>query len=112
MKYAAAMALIVTASPVVAQSFYLAPPAEPHPPNHQQLYDRECCSNRDCQPLSEEMVSTNARGEWHVRYINWAGKLVDADVPPNKIKVSRDGRFHACSTEAGSFLCFYIPLSG
>lgn len=108
----AVLALLALACPAVSQEQTPKGWGHPRPPSRDHWYDRDCCSNRDCEPIPEEAVSVTQAGQWHVRYINFNGALVDADVPRARIRPSRDGRFHACSTPVGNLLCFYIPLSG
>jgi hypothetical protein len=82
----------------------LARPARSH-----SWYDPDCCSDRDCEPVSAVsfvasdtnsvpvMVVTTSFGTKPVTYMT-------------KIRESKDSRMHACIYQ-GKLLCLYMPPS-
>ncbi len=80
-----------------------APPAVSH-----SFYDRECCSDRDCEPLDEGSVKVTPGG---YRLPN--GQVIAfADA-----RWSPDGRYHWCRASpdrpvirAGGKACLWVPV--
>lgn len=78
-------------------------------------YDAACCSDYDCQPVSEETITRLPNGD--VRIILRPGdhKMVDTYtldeiVLPDRIRRSRDGSWHACVAKSSrKILCLYEP---
>lgn len=68
-------------------------------------YEVVCCSNRDCEPVSDERVSQVA-----------GGFLVDGEfVPQRDPRVRRpiNEQFHLCKhVTTGQLLCIYPKLQG
>lgn len=72
-------------------------------------YDPACCSNRDCEPITDTAVTIESGG-YHVRYVGSLGFHVDVLVPFNQAKPSRDENYHGCAS-TDRFLCLYAPAS-
>jgi hypothetical protein len=70
-------------------------------------YDRNCCSDRDCEPLPPEAVEDMADG-WHINYISARGFRVKFVLPHGKERHSHDGQFHGCAAPT-NFYCLYVP---
>lgn len=64
------------------------------------FYPIDCCSNRDCEPLSGSRV----------RVLAW-GYVVDGrfTVPSHEARRSPDGRYHGCFPKSGELRCFWAP---
>ena len=65
-------------------------------------YDYECCSDRDCFPVAVDDVVESADGSWkHLP----TGTVFTKE----KVKPSKDGRFHVCiSPTTKTPFCIYI----
>jgi hypothetical protein len=65
-------------------------------------YPSDCCSDRDCHPVSADAVHQMQDG-YEAEGIFY---------PESLVKPSRDARYHACSIpETGKALCFFVPLA-
>jgi len=84
-------------------------------------YDLECCSGRDCAPVSAKHVSATPNG-WLVELAQGDHPMMGPDREPltvlipyddGKVRRSRDSDFHACVRPymAGLY-CLYIPEMG
>jgi hypothetical protein len=105
----AALALLC----LIAMAVLLPVPASAHssvnPANNQlQIYDSDCCSGRDCEPIPYDAVWQEDDG-WHVQYVSKRSFRVSAVVPFGKERLSRDGRMHGCAIP-NYFRCLYITL--
>lgn len=77
-------------------------------------YDWQCCNNRDCGPIPDEMVVPTSSG-W---YLLTTHETIPYGSP--KIRKSQDGHFHQCIREGysmpidpeGHTLCLYTPGFG
>lgn len=80
-----------------------APYAKAHDAGKGWSYPWECCSDRDCEQISETRVRP-VQG----------GYLVDGKfhVPQAEVRHSPDGRFHACFPKPDVLKCFWAPPSG
>jgi hypothetical protein len=70
-------------------------------------YAPECCSNRDCQQISDTDVSMVPGG--------WRIKATGEVIAQTQARQSRDGHFHRCSAEGRietRTLCLYVPDFG
>lgn len=72
-------------------------------------YDSACCSNRDCEQLSDTAVTVE-EGGYRVHYTAKLGLAVNVLVPFNAAKPSRDGHYHGCANTV-AFLCLYVPVN-
>jgi hypothetical protein len=89
-----ALALII----VVA----LARPAKSH-----SWYDADCCSDRDCEPVSAVAYVASDPKSVPVMVVttSFGTKPV---TPRTKIRESKDSRMHACIYQ-GALICLYMP---
>lgn len=64
------------------------------------FYPGECCSNRDCAPLSAVRVHPVV-----------GGYLIDGlhFVFESQTRVSPDGKYHGCFPTPDTLLCFFAP---
>ena len=84
----------------------LAEPALAH-----SFYELECCSGRDCKPVSDDEVRPTKEG-WLVKT---TGEIIKYNSWP--VKHSPDGRFHRCAGlgnfgPEGRTQCLYVPDFG
>ncbi len=77
-------------------------PAQAH-----SWYSQQCCSGKDCEPISIEAVTESADG-WTVDYMSKQGFVVHGFTPRGKERDSQDGQFHGCAMP-DRFLCLYVP---
>lgn len=70
-----------------AGSFALAGSAFPH-----DWYPRECCDERDCEPMPEEFVERRPEGYYIIP--------LDRVIPYEAANTSPDGQFHWCRFRA------------
>ena len=91
-----ALALLIT--------FALARPARSH-----SWYDADCCSDRDCEPVSAVAFVAGDSNSVPVMVVttNFGTKPV---TPETKIRESKDSRMHAC-IYLGKLICLYLPPS-
>ena len=67
-------------------------------------YDASCCSNRDCHPVNAEDVIELENGSWKYLPLNIV-------FTKDKVKPSRDGKFHVCyGPESHYPFCIYILM--
>jgi hypothetical protein len=67
-------------------------------------YDAECCSDRDCAPIS-----------YAPRPLPGGSYLLDTGevVPRDRVKWSRDEHYHLCRMPGtGHIFCLYVPPQG
>jgi len=83
--------------------------ALPIPANSHEWYGRECCSDRDCEPIPSEAVDVTPRG-YRVRYTTMQGNKIDQMVQRSRIRPSQDGGYHACSVY-DFVVCLYVPFN-
>lgn len=79
-------------------------PADAHQAPAGWSYDRICCSDQDCRPISAREVEATARG--------WRIKRTGALVPFSQARPSKDGAFHWCTvdgSDSGKTICLYAP---
>ena len=87
-------------------------------------YDPDCCGGQDCAPIPSLSVTAGPDG-WHVRLKPGEHPMVtrgpiDAVVPYDEARPSRDGHFHACVRDQSSpsavmaepVICLYVPDPG
>jgi hypothetical protein len=81
---------------------FLAGPALTH-----SWYDPDCCSDRDCEPVSAVTFVASNPGSVPVMVVttSFGTKPVTART---KIRESRDSRMHACIYQ-GELICLYMP---
>jgi len=72
-------------------------------------YDADCCSDRDCEPVSAVsfVASDSASVPIMVVTTSFGTKPV---TPQTKIRESKDGRMHACIYQ-DKLICLYLPPS-
>jgi hypothetical protein len=72
-------------------------------------YDADCCSDRDCEPVSAVsfVASDPKSAPVMVVTTSFGTKPV---TPETKIRESKDGRMHACIYQ-GKLICLYLPPS-
>lgn len=82
--------------------FFLARPAKSH-----SWYDPDCCSDRDCEPVSTISFVASDPNSVPVMVVttSFGTKPV---TPQTKIRESKDSRMHACIYQ-GALLCLYMP---
>ncbi|MBX9588216.1 MAG: hypothetical protein K2X43_02855 [Hyphomonadaceae bacterium] len=82
----------------------LARPARSH-----SWYDPDCCSDRDCEPVSAITFVASDPGAVPVMVVttSFGTKPVTSNT---KIRESKDSRMHACIYQ-GVLLCLYLPPS-
>lgn len=73
------------------------------------FYDPACCSDRDCGPLPDGIV-TGTKDGWHIATNNMT-------LPYNspKVRNSPDGKFHGCFLNGNpktALICLYVPGMG
>lgn len=67
-------------------------------------YPASCCSDRDCGPLSRDLVTETPAG-----YTLSTGEFIDR----KRVKFSPDGEFHICRFgETQQIICFFVPNNG
>ncbi len=83
--------------------FLLVKPAGAHEANMGWQYDWVCCSDKDCDEISQDRVRTEP-----------SGYVIDGrfHVPQTEVRFSPDGRYHACFPNPDNLRCFYAPPSG
>ena len=71
-------------------------------------YDPDCCSDRDCEQVSNVVFKANDAGApVMVVTTSFGTKPV---TPQTKIRDSKDNRMHAC-IYGGNLICLYVPPS-
>ena len=80
----------------------LARPAKSH-----SWYDADCCSDRDCEPVSAIAYVASDPQSVPVMVVttSFGTKPV---TPRTKIRESKDSRMHACIYQ-GALICLYMP---
>jgi len=80
----------------------LAKPARSH-----SWYDADCCSDRDCEPVSAITFVAADTNSVPVMVVttSFGTKPVTAET---KIRESKDSRMHACIYQ-GRLICLYLP---
>jgi hypothetical protein len=79
------------------------------PARSHSWYDPDCCSDNDCEPVSE--VSFVASDPQSVPVMVVTTSFGTKPVTPmTKIRQSKDGKMHACIYQ-GALLCLYLPPS-
>lgn len=70
-------------------------------------YDADCCSDRDCEPVSAVSFVASQPNSVPVMVVttSFGTKPVTADT---KIRESKDGRMHACIYQE-KLICLYLP---
>jgi hypothetical protein len=83
---------------------FLAGPALTH-----SWYDPDCCSDRDCEPVSSVGFVASTPGAVPVMVVttSFGTKPVTART---KVRESKDSRMHACIYQ-GELICLYMPPS-
>jgi hypothetical protein len=83
---------------------FLAGPALTH-----SWYDPDCCSDRDCEPVSAVAFVASTPGAIPVMVVttSFGTKPVTSRT---KIRESKDSRMHACIYQ-GELICLYMPPS-
>ncbi len=75
-------------------------------------YDYDCCSDRDCKPISKDDVKATDNG-WRILATNEV-------IPYTSVRRSPDGRFHRCTkafdpastVKWDVTICLYVPDQG
>ena len=78
-----------------------------YPASGHSWYSAECCSERDCKPLTRESTVTPVRGGYSI-----VAEPGGAPVffPQEKVRPSQDGDYHACiGPTSGVAFCLYVP---
>jgi hypothetical protein len=71
------------------------------------FYDRECCSNQDCEPVSAVAYVASDSSRLPVMVVTTSHGTRPV-TPHTSIRESKDGRMHGCIF--GEFLlCLYVP---
>ena len=72
-------------------------------------YDPDCCSDRDCEPVSAVAFVASTPGSVPVMVVttSFGTKPVTSRT---KIRESKDSRMHACIYQ-GELICLYMPPS-
>ena len=88
---------------VVALLIIAVAPALAHDTGKGWAYPWECCSDKDCEEISETRAKP-VQG----------GYLIDGKhhVPQSQVRHSPDGRYHACFPQPDVLKCFWAPPSG
>ena len=70
-------------------------------------YDPDCCSDRDCEPVSSVSFVASRPGDIPVMVVttSFGTKPV---TPRTKIRESKDSKMHACIYQ-GELICLYMP---
>jgi hypothetical protein len=73
-------------------------------------YDRQCCHDRDCEPVEPGAIRETKDG-YVIRYMTSRGYIAEGYLPKGHsgIRQSRDGREHACAPQE-RVVCIYIPM--
>lgn len=87
----AILALGLLASPAAAHSFY----------------STQCCNEKDCGPIADELVQATPQGWLYVP----TGEVF-AYGKDGRLRDSPDGKFHRCPFPAGNTRCLYTPGMG
>lgn len=84
-----------------------------------EWYPAECCSGRDCAPISAETVTESRHGYLitvapggHPMWPASKAAPLHVDVGYGKARTSPDGKFHLCIGETGNVLCFFAVIGG
>lgn len=82
-------------------------------------YPYECCSGRDCAPISAETVTASRHGflitvapGGHPMWPASKPAPLNVDAGYGKAKTSPDGKFHLCIDGEGRVLCFFAVIGG
>src|SRR5690349_4935245 len=67
------------------------------------FYDPECCSDRDCRPVSADDLEEVENGCWKYRPtgVKFCGK---------QVRPSQDKHWHICTSPTGVPYCAYIQM--
>jgi hypothetical protein len=100
--------LVLPANPVKAQEGI--PRGLGHTPGADHWYDRQCCHDRDCEPVEPGAIRQTKEG-YFIRYMTSRGYVAEGFLPHGHtgIRSSQDGREHACAPQE-RVVCIYIPL--
>jgi len=81
-----------------------------HTPGAEHWYDRQCCHDRDCEPVEPGAIRETPEG-YVIRYMTSRGYIAEGFLPYGHtgIRSSQDGREHACAP-GERVVCIYIPL--
>lgn len=72
-------------------------------------YDMDCCSDKDCRPLS--LIEVNSIRQTPEGYqATLDGFAAPVVFYQNKIRPSKDQYFHGCVGSSGVGYCLYVPL--
>lgn len=90
---------------ILAAGFLLPRPAYPH-----SWYDPDCCHDKDCAPVADNVVEVTPGGfyikdGWNV--------FIERGSP--KIRQSQDAHYHVCGYKASMMTvvyCLYVPSGG
>lgn len=64
------------------------------------FYSQECCSDRDCAPVEDGLVTERPDG-YHYKHYTFPYQ-------DKRVKLSPDGRYHVCQNPYNVF-CIYVP---
>jgi hypothetical protein len=87
---------------VVLMALVLSKEAQSH-----SWYDPDCCSNQDCEPVSDVAFVASDAGTLPVMVVTTSFGTKPL-IPSTKIRQSKDSRMHACIYQ-GALLCLYLP---
>ena len=81
-----------------------------HLPGAAHWYDRQCCHDRDCEPVEPGAIRQTAEG-YVIRYMTSRGYVAEGFLPygASGIRPSRDAQEHACAPQT-RVVCIYIPM--
>ncbi len=102
----ALVAFLLCLAPVAASAQQA--PCGPTGADH--WYDRQCCHDRDCEPVEPGAIRQTKEG-YFIRYMTSRGYVAEGFLPHGHtgIRSSQDGREHACAPQE-RVVCIYIPL--
>jgi hypothetical protein len=105
--YRAALAVLCLTTPALAQDI---PRGLGHPPGAEHWYDRQCCHDRDCEPVEPGAIRETKKG-YVIRYMTSRGYVAEGFLPKNSsgVRQSQDGREHACAPQTKP-VCIYLPM--
>ena len=70
-------------------------------------YDRDCCSNTDCHPI-ESCDELHELPDGQYSWTDQAGHKFN--FRQDRIRPSKDGKYHVCTLGTAYGLCAYIQL--
>ncbi len=87
------------------------------PAKSHDFYPWECCSDNDCQEISDETVRIGQGGYLvtvkpgeHIMWPASKPEPLQLFIPYTKVKLSPDGKYHLCINGQGAMLCFYASV--